>query len=340
MAAFSLLLAFSAARAQGDSSYTVQTGDTAYSIARHAGLSVEALLQLNHLSGPDLHVGQTLTLTAATPVTGSYTVQPGDTAYSIARAHGLSLDALLTLNHLDTSDLRVGQRLQLPAGVSTPVPVAAPAAPTSSTTPQARVHVVQPGQTAYGIARLYGLSVQTLLDANDMDAADLKPGQSLKVPSLTVEAAPTPPSAQLSQGVPLPEQAEATPATNDWRQIAMSFMGVPYVYGGNSRSGLDCSGLVLQVFGPLGVRLPRQSEQQAMVGLSVDQSRLQPGDLVFFDTEDLGTVSHVGIYLGDGEFIHANSYDGRVSINRLSERYYTQRYLSARRVLGVLARQP
>ena len=112
---------------------------------------------------------------------------------------------------------------------------------------------------------------------------------------------------------------------------------MPYVHGGQSRTGTDCSGLVFQVFAGTGLKLPRQSAQQAQTGAVVSLPDLQAGDLLFFDTEGRGTVTHVGIYLGDGEFINANSHSGQVAVNQLSEKYFAQRYLWARRVLGVLA---
>ncbi|MFN4250267.1 C40 family peptidase, partial [Deinococcus sp.] len=126
----------------------------------------------------------------------------------------------------------------------------------------------------------------------------------------------------------------ASPLPGDWRGAALALLGTPYVFGGEARSGLDCSGFVRQVFTPLGVALPRVSADQARAGAAVDDRDLRPGDLLFFDTEGRGRVSHVGIYLGDDQFISANSYLGRVSVDRLrSDRYWGPRYLWARRVL-------
>jgi cell wall-associated NlpC family hydrolase len=116
---------------------------------------------------------------------------------------------------------------------------------------------------------------------------------------------------------------------------ARAMEGTPYVWGGESDDGVDCSGLIYKVLldeGASGKCLPRRaSEQMAQLGLEVDKENLQPGDLVFFTTYKPGP-SHVGIYLGDGNFIHASSAKHQVAIGSLSERYYKERFVGARRI--------
>ena len=114
---------------------------------------------------------------------------------------------------------------------------------------------------------------------------------------------------------------------------AFSKMGSPYVWGATGNGGYDCSGLVYAIYvNELGISLPRTSSAQSQVGAQVDRSQLQPGDLIFFNTTGKG-VSHVGIYIGDDTFIHANSGSGRVKQNKLSEKYYSSRFVNATRVL-------
>jgi cell wall-associated NlpC family hydrolase len=111
---------------------------------------------------------------------------------------------------------------------------------------------------------------------------------------------------------------------------ALRFLGVPYVFGGTSTSGFDCSGFVQHVFAMLGVGLPRTADAQYDVGKpAVGGPR--PGDLVFFDT--YGGVSHVGIYLGKGQFVHASSSHG-VMVSHLSDSYWAARYVGAKRLIA------
>lgn len=108
--------------------------------------------------------------------------------------------------------------------------------------------------------------------------------------------------------------------------IAMQYLGVPYVWGGSSPRGFDCSGLVSYVFAQIGVSLPHSSYAQFGMGTSVSISELQPGDLVFFSG-----ASHVGIYIGGGQFIHAPHTGDVVKISSLSG-YYASNFAGGRRI--------
>jgi cell wall-associated NlpC family hydrolase len=110
--------------------------------------------------------------------------------------------------------------------------------------------------------------------------------------------------------------------------IAMRYLGVPYVWGGASPSGFDCSGLVMYVYAQVGVSLPHYTGAQWGMGVPVARSDLQPGDLVFFDG-----LGHVGIYIGNGEFIHAPHTGTVVQISSLSG-WYAANYDGARRIVG------
>jgi cell wall-associated NlpC family hydrolase len=112
---------------------------------------------------------------------------------------------------------------------------------------------------------------------------------------------------------------------------AMTYLGTPYRRGGTTRRGVDCSGLVGAVYGEQGLDLPRTAAQQFAEGVAVAASDLRPGDLVFFrDTYKRG-ISHVGIYIGDGRFLHAAGRRHGVIVSELSRPYYRIRYAGARR---------
>ena len=112
---------------------------------------------------------------------------------------------------------------------------------------------------------------------------------------------------------------------------SMQYIGVPYVFGGNNpRTGLDCSAYVKLVYSQVGINLPRTADVQYTVGTPVAMADLLPGDAVFFETYAPG-ASHVGIYIGDGNFIHASSSKG-VTISSLGASYYSAHYLGARRM--------
>lgn len=113
---------------------------------------------------------------------------------------------------------------------------------------------------------------------------------------------------------------------------AQSWRGVRYRYGSASRSGTDCSGFTSQLYRSVGVSLPRTSRAQAQVGQRVGKSSLKSGDLVFFRTSRGNRISHVGIYQGNGKFIHASNPRGGVMVSSLSDGYYAKRFVTARRV--------
>lgn len=112
---------------------------------------------------------------------------------------------------------------------------------------------------------------------------------------------------------------------------AAKYKGVPYVFGGSTTKGFDCSGYVQYVFKDCKAKLPRLADEQALQGIFVTQKQLRPGDLVFFTTYAAG-ASHVGIYAGDGQFWSASSSKG-VMLSSLKDDYWKQRYYGARRVL-------
>jgi cell wall-associated NlpC family hydrolase len=119
---------------------------------------------------------------------------------------------------------------------------------------------------------------------------------------------------------------------------AMGFLGVPYKWGGtDADSGFDCSGFVVSVYQQsIGLLLPRKAEQQAAATQKIDQTDLQPGDLVFFNTMRRA-FSHVGIYVGNGKFIHAPRAGAEVRVESMGGSYWQNRFNGARRVISTAA---
>lgn len=160
-------------------------------------------------------------------------------------------------------------------------------------------------------------------------------------PAVARATLPVDPSALMPAS--LGDTAAAAPADegSDLRQalvaLAMKLRDVRYVRGGSSPStGFDCSGFVRYVFAhAIGLRLPANSARQFLAGVKVSRGDMQPGDLVFFHTRGKKRVSHVGIYLDNGRFIHSPSAGKSVEVSSLDEAYWAKRFAGARRPEGI-----
>ena len=146
---------------------------------------------------------------------------------------------------------------------------------------------------------------------------------------------------KLATPVPVPtaKAPSPTPAAMDFAAEvvfrALSLLGVNYRFGGNTpAAGLDCSGLVRLVYSEVtGLTLPRRSDEMSRVGGSVDRSELQPGDLVFFNTLRM-PFSHVGIFIGNGQFVHSPSSGSSVRVENMNLSYWQSRFNGARRLIA------
>ncbi len=138
-------------------------------------------------------------------------------------------------------------------------------------------------------------------------------------------------SRAVSEGTPSAQKIGGGSGASAVVRTAFAFRGARYRYGGSSRGGFDCSGFTSHVFARNGINLPHSSAAQFRCGTPVPKSQLKEGDLVFFQTTRRG-ISHVGIYIGNGRFVHASSAKGRVRVDTLASGYYAQRYRGARRV--------
>ena len=127
--------------------------------------------------------------------------------------------------------------------------------------------------------------------------------------------------------------AAATSLGQQVADYAKQYLGVPYVYGGNGPNSFDCSGFTSYVYRHFGYTINRTASTQLSNGVSVSKSELQPGDLVFFKYNTYKAASHVGIYIGSGEFIHASTNTYTVKIDNLTYGHYNNVYVGARRIL-------
>ncbi len=285
--------------------YTVKKGDNLYTIAKHSGISVNAIKKANHLKNNRLKLGQELNIpsdtkkssTAAVSIDAakskprpisSYRIQKGDTLATISQKTGVPVRHIAALNKVNSRNLRVGRSLVL----SKSSPVVVPAT----------------------------------LDEEEDDAADNDE-----------EIAPAGPSGEIVGDARINEELLGKWESPDERKlfvrVATGFLGAPYRMGGATVRGIDCSGFVRKIYEFFDVSLPRTAREQSTVGVRVDRDKLEAGDLVFFRT--YRPIGHVGIYIGNNEFVHASYKSRAVRIDNLDMPYFQKRYLHAVRVKGL-----
>lgn len=289
--------------------HKVKRSESLYSLARKYKVSVDDLKSANNLASVQVKKGDVLIIPSTPPAddlasagstTGedskptTYKVKRSEPLSRIAKKTGVSVSVLKRLNNLSGKRVKAGQLLVLREEGAAPEPQQ------------------QKGSKKYSLryAELFNEKdyEQSLADLTESDPG--KPGGIVAAPDLK------------------------TDSVKQLKSAAYGFLGTRYRFGGNSRSGLDCSAFVQQVFREMDVTLPRSAREQYTVGNVVMPGDLQKGDLVFFRTY-ASFPSHVGIYLGNNRMIHASSHDRRVVISSLNSNYYRSRYIGAKRIAKI-----
>lgn len=190
--------------------------------------------------------------------------------------------------------------------------------------PKSIQHVVKKGDTVSKIADKYHVAQSTIFDANGISKRTvLRVGQKLRIP--------------MDGKVERRQDDKLISRNLSTRDLlvrkALEFKGLRYMYGGaNLSSGVDCSGFTMKIYEKFGINLPHSSSAQSGMGKSVSRDALLPGDLIFFNCTG-SHIDHVGIYIGNGQVIHASTSLRRIQVDSLSSDYFNRHYVSARRFL-------
>ena len=269
-----------------------------------------------------------------------YTVKSGDTLHDIAKAFGISVEILKAANQLEMDLIKPNQILVIPATVEregTRV--------VDKLSREADPYIVKSGDTLSGLSVRTGVSVEEIKQLNHLQSSRLQIGQKLLLKKQVFSLEDGEEMGDGDQGVEAPtanvgEEPATSESLEKWAsseernlfvRVARTFLGVPYRLGGATMRGIDCSAFVKKVYEVFGVALPRTAREQSCVGRPIGKDELEEGDLVFFQTQR-ARRTHVGIYIGNGEFVHASSWNKEVKVDHLDKPYFHQRFLRGVRV--------
>jgi len=262
-----------------------------------------------------LALGTTVLFASVTGVSAAtYTVKSGDTLSAIAKKYNTSYTAVMKENGLSSTNIRIGQKLHIGEKTSTGTTVKAKStASTSKTT-----YIVKSGDTLSGIAKKYGIKYTAIMSSNNLKSTAIKIGQKLTITSTTTVKASTTTTkvAAVSKGTKI-------------RNVAEQYLGTPYVFGGNSPAGFDCSGFVYYVLKKSGTSISR-TNANGFYNMAKKVSTPQVGDLVFFSNTYKAGISHIGIYIGSGKMISASG--SKVNITTFQSGYWKSHFTSYGRI--------
>jgi LysM repeat protein len=272
-----------------------------------------------------------------------YTVKPGDSLYKISKSFGLSTEALKRANGLKEEGIKPKQVLLIPTRdeKQTRATIKSPSVETES-------YIVRKGDSLYTISKRVGISVGEIRRMNQLRSAALRVGQVLNFPKTglgdEVEEAEELGSPEESTVERLAEgnvdKQEIAESLGKWSnpeernlfiRVVKTFLGAPYRLGGSTLKGIDCSAFVKKIYEIFNTYLPRTAREQSQIGKNVEKHELEEGDLVFFKTRRSNN-GHVGIYIGNNEFIHASRFNKEVKVDNLGTPYFSKRFLKGVRL--------
>ncbi len=249
-----------------------------------------------------------------------YVIRRGDTLYSIAQRYSTTVSAIEKANGISAKKpIRADQILRIPSDV--------PAIGARARTLRDKVALDANGREIVAVIAK-GTDVTFLGKKDGQYAVRLADGRSGRVPVDSIEFLPGEAPAPAERSVTVDRHAFGRDVT----RTAYAYRGTRYRRGGMSSRGFDCSGFVKYVYEKQGIKLPRTSYDMYRVGKPVAKSDLREGDLVFFANTYRRGISHVGMYVGGGEFIHASTTRGGVRVDKLDSAYFRAKYAGARRV--------
>jgi LysM repeat protein len=280
-----------------------------------------------------------------------YAVKPGDSLYGISRSFGVGIEELKKANGLDGSAIKPRQILLIPSQRKQQTDETAKKIPSKTIrkpSGQTESYVVQKGDNLYSISKRLGLPVEEIKEMNQLHSSNLKIGQLLILPRVEnrlEEGGEEFGDGEEGTGEGLANQdvdGNGGPvALGKWSnpeerslfvKVAKTFLGAPYRLGGSTLKGIDCSAFVKKIYQVFSVDLPRTAREQFCIGKKVEKDQLEEGDLVFFKTRRANNT-HVGIYIGNNEFVHASSRKREVKVDNLNTPYFNQRFLRGVRIM-------
>lgn len=320
-------------------SYKVQKGDSLWKIASKYDTSVNKLMEINGLKSSIIFPNQVLqtsgsssssksTTKTSSSSASTYTVKSGDTLSGIASKHKISLSNLKKWNNISGYLIYPGDKLKVSAGGSSSSNNSSSNSGSSSnnnSSSSSSTYKVKSGDSLWKIANNNGVSVANLKSWNNLSSDVIRVGQTLKINGKASSGSSS--SSKPANNTQV-DSAKTSKSVDKLISVAKSQLGKPYVWGGSSTAGFDCSGFIYYAFKNAGFDISRTSAE-GYFNRSYYVNSPQPGDLIFFKGTYKAGISHMGIYLGGGQFIHADN-DG-VRITSTSNSYYAKHFDSYKR---------